>query len=79
MIAPDIRPYPDLAPPAWTLLIRAAPGQIITAEYAAGIVGPDLAAEAVAQLVAKGMLDENSRFMPVAEAVRRWNRPKVQP
>jgi len=79
MTAPDNRPYPDLAPPAWTLLIRAAPGQVITTEYAAGIVGPDLAAEAVAQLVAKGMLDDENRFIAVAEAVRRWNRPKVQP
>jgi hypothetical protein len=79
MSAPDTRPFPNLDPPAWTLLLRAASGQAITIDYAAGIVGPDLAAEAVAQLVARHMLDENSRFMPVAEAVRRWNRPKVQP
>jgi len=70
--------YPNLAAPAWTLLLRAEPGQQITAELAAGIVGPDLAAEAIAELEARHLLD-NGQFMPVAEAVRRWNRPKVQP
>ncbi len=69
-------PYPNLAPPAWTLLVRAEPGQIITAELAAGIVGPDLAAGAIAELEAKHLLDAG-KFMPVAVNLRRWNRPKV--
>ena len=70
--------YPNLDAPAWTLLLRAEPGQIITAELAAGIVGPDLAAGAIAQLEERHLL-ENGQFLPVAEAVRRWNRPKVRP
>jgi len=71
-----IATYPNLAPPAWTLLIRAEPGQIITAELAAGIVGPDLAAEAIAELEERHLLDAGE-FMPVAVKFRLWNRPKA--
>ena len=64
--------YPNLDAPALTLLVRAEPGQNITAELAATIVGPDLAAGAIAQLEQKHFLDEG-QFTPVALAVRRWN------
>lgn len=70
-----IRPYPDIAPPAFTVLVRAAEGDTITAEVAARIVGPDLAAEAIAQLEAKHLLAAGE-WLPVGLAVRRWNRPK---
>lgn len=78
MSTTTLAPYPNLTPHAWTVLIRAEPGQIITIELAAGIVGSDLAAEAIAQLEAKHLLAEG-QFMPVAEALRRWNRPKLRP
>ncbi len=68
-------PYPNLTPPAWTLLVRAESGKAVTADMAAQIVGPDLAAAAVQELEARHMLDDEGQFMPVAEAFRRWNRP----
>ena len=68
-------PYPNLTPLAWTLLVRAEPGQLITADLAAKIVGPNLAAAAVQELENKHMLDDDGQFMPVALALRRWNRP----
>jgi hypothetical protein len=71
--------YPFLTPPAWTLLVRAEPGRIVTPESAAQIIGPDLAAGAVRELEDRHMLDDDGQFMPVAEAFRRWNRPKVRP
>ncbi len=73
----QIAPYPNLDAPAWTLLIRAAPGQLVTAEVATRIVGPDLAAEAISQLEEKHLLDKGE-FMPVAVKFRLWNRPKSE-
>jgi hypothetical protein len=67
--------YPNLTPPAWTVLVRAERGKIVTADLAAQIVGPGLAAAAIRELEDRHMLDEAGRFMPVAEAFRRWNRP----
>jgi len=71
----EIKPYPNLDPPAWTVLIRADDQQPVTVELAAQIVGPDLAAEAIAQLEEKHLLDKGE-FMPVALKFRLWNRPK---
>lgn len=68
-------PYPNLSPAAWTLLVRAEPDQAITVELAARVVGQDNAHAAVRELAEKHMLDEESQFMPVALALRRWNPP----
>jgi hypothetical protein len=65
--------YPDLDPPAWTVLLRAAEGQKVTQELAAGIVGPDLAAPALAQLQARHLLAEG-HFTALASRFRLWDR-----
>ncbi len=65
--------YPNLDPPAWTVLLRAAEGQEVTQELAAGIVGPDLAAPALAQLQARFLIEEG-RFTPLGERLRLWDR-----
>jgi hypothetical protein len=67
--------YPTLDAPAWTLLIRAEPGKPVTPELAARIVGPDLAAEAIAQLEERHLL-EKGEFMPVGVKFRAWNPPE---
>jgi hypothetical protein len=72
----QIASYPNLDAPAWTVLIRAEPAQLVTVELAAGIVGPDLAAEAIAQLEERHLLDKGE-FMPVALKFRLWNRAKL--
>lgn len=69
--------YPNLDAPAWTVLIRSEPGQLVTVELAAQIVGPDLAAEAIAQLEERHLLD-NGEFMPVALKFRLWNWSKLE-
>ncbi len=74
-ISPQRSPYPNIDAPAWTVLLRTEPGQIVTAELAAELVGPDCASFAIAQLEEKHLLDE-SRFTPLAEALRRWNRQR---
>ena len=65
--------YPNLDAPAWTVLIRSEPSPLVTVELAAQIVGPDLAAEAIAQLEERHLLN-NGEFMPVALKFRLWNR-----
>ncbi len=74
----QVRPFPDIGPAAWTVLLRAAEGQRISPDIAGQIVGPELAGEALAHLDAKHLLDDGE-FSPLARTIRRWHRAPVQP
>ena len=69
------RPWPDIGPAAWTVLLRADSGRAITIEAAAQIVGPDLAAEAIDQLTRKHLVLEDG-ISPLGETFRRWHRQR---
>jgi hypothetical protein len=71
-------PYPNISAPAWVVLLRIGVDQPVTAQSAAGLVGPYLAAEAVAELEAKH-LSEEGFFTPLAKTLRRWDRARATP
>ncbi len=67
-------PWPPIDAAAWTALLRPEDGQPITTETAAAHVGPDRAAEAVAQLVASHIVDPAGEVLQLGQTFRRWYR-----
>lgn len=71
----DTRPFPDIDPAAWTVLIRADDTEAITPENAAAYVGAELAPTAWQQLYNRHLI-EDGQFSPLARTLRRWYRPQ---
>ena len=67
-------PYPNIDAPAWTILLRAESGRQITEQVATELIGPELAAPALAQLRARYLLEDEGQFTPLAERLRLWDR-----
>jgi hypothetical protein len=69
----QVRPFPDISPAAWVVLLRIGVDQPVTLANAVALVGPYLAAEAITELDTKHLVEEGY-FTPLAKTLRKWDR-----